>query len=137
MNKPALPVACALALVAGAAFPALADSDADAGIMRALLNKARPLVVLSDARGDPRVARQMSALDRVRPALDERDIAVVLEARPGSPLRKSLGVGERGFAVVLVGKDGSVKHVWHDPVEPRRIFTLIDAMPMRRREMRG
>ena len=120
-------------LAVGAVTPASAGPDA----LRALLNRARPVVVLSDAPDDPRVARQVSALDRVRPALDERNIAVLREAGPGGPLREALGVAERGFAVVLVGKDGSVKHVWHDTVDPGRIFTLIDAMPMRRREMRG
>ena len=38
---------------------------------------------------------------------------------------------------MLVGKDGSVKKVWKDPVDPKQIFTVIDAMPMRRDEMNG
>ena len=62
---------------------------------------------------------------------------MLTEAEPGSRLRKSLGVAERGFAVVLVGKDGGVKKVWRDPVDPKGIFTIIDAMPMRQQEMRG
>ena len=95
------------------------------------------MVILSDSRDDPRVARQISALDHTRPALDDRNIKVLTEAQPGSRLRKSLGVSERGFAVVLVGKDGGVKKVWRDPVDPKSIFTIIDAMPMRRQEMRG
>ncbi len=117
------------------ALPLVAQADSDP--LPALKWKARPVVVLSDSRDDPRVARQIAALDRVATDVSDRNIKVVREARPGSALRKRLGVAERGFAVVLVGKDGTVKEVWHDPVDPKRIFTLIDQMPMRRREMRG
>ena len=40
------------------------------------------------------------------------------------------------FQAVLVGKDGGVKHRWSAVVEPAEVFDLIDAMPMRIREMR-
>lgn len=105
--------------------------------LKALRGSSRPVVVLSDSRDDPRVAKQIAALDRTRPALTDRNIEVLTEAAPGSKLRKSLGVAERGFAVVLVGKDGGVKKIWRDPVDPKSIFTIIDAMPMRQQEMRG
>lgn len=39
--------------------------------------------------------------------------------------------------MVLVGKDGTVKKIWHDPVDPKKIFTIIDSMPMRKKEMDG
>ena len=126
-------------LVLASTLSALAvPAHAEAGDrLEALRDKARPVIVLSDSRDDPRVAAQIAKLDGTRPALDERDIKVLREARPGSALRKTLGVAERGFAVVLVGKDGSVKKIWRDPVDPKAIFTVIDAMPMRRDEMRG
>ena len=114
-----------------------AHAQAGAGELAKLRNSSRPVIVLSDSRDDPRVARQISALDHTGPALDERNIKVLREAKPGSALRKSLGVAEKGFAVVLVGKDGSVKKVWREPVDPKTIFTVIDAMPMRRDEMKG
>ncbi len=84
--------------------------------MRALLGRARPVVVLSDSRDDPRLAEQLSALDHLRTELDDRDIKVPWEGRPGGPLRGSLGVAGHRFAVVLVGKDGGVKQVWREPV---------------------
>ena len=127
-----LPV-LALPLVGTASAQARSSLDS----LKALHGSARPVVVLSDSRDDPRVAKQISALDHTRPDLDDRNIKVLTEAHPGSKLRKTLGVAERGFAVVLVGKDGSVKKVWRDPVDPKSIFTIIDAMPMRQKEMRG
>ena len=128
------PLLLALASLAVAPFigPAVAGDELDA-----LKGNARPVVVLSDSRDDPRVAKQISDLDHTGPELTNRNIKVLREANPGSALRKSLGVGERGFAVVLVGKDGTVKKVWRDPVDPKQIFTVIDAMPMRKDEMRG
>ena len=99
--------------------------------------KARPVVVLSDSRDDPRVAKQIQALDATRPELSNRNIQVLREAGSDGPLRKKLGVEKKGFAVVLVGKDGTVKKVWRHPVDPKQIFTIIDAMPMRQNEMNG
>jgi hypothetical protein len=49
-------------------------------------------------------------------------------------LRKTLGV--KKDAIVLIGKDGSVKASWNEIVDPIIVFEIIDAMPMRRQEMR-
>ena len=125
----------ALFAALAAAAPARAEDAADT--LQHLRGISRPVVVLSTTAKDPRVAEQLAALDDVRSALAERDVAVLTEAQSGSRLRRSLGVEAYGFAVVLVGKDGTVKEVWHAPVDPRTIFALIDRMPMRREEMRG
>ncbi len=106
---------------------------AAAGELDALRNRARPVIILSDAPGDARARSQHAALDAEAAAVRERDITVLAEDGRGA-LHRRLGVA--GFAVVLVGKDGDVKHIWREPVEPRRIFAVIDAMPMRRQEMR-
>ena len=103
--------------------------------LKVLRDKARPIIILSDSDDDPRVARQISAFDKAKAALGERDIAILRETKPRSALRRSLGVPEIGFAVVLVGKDGSVKQVWRDTVTPNAIVRIVDAMPMRRDEM--
>jgi hypothetical protein len=129
-------VLLSLASAAGLGGMAAAGAAAD-NPLPALRWKARPVIVLSDSRDDPKVARQISALDGAKQGLDERDIKVLQEAEPHGAMHRQLGVAEKGFAVVLVGKDGDVKKVWRDPVEPKRIFTIIDAMPMRRDEMKG
>ena len=126
-----LPSAALLAAALLAAAPVHADQLDDAK------GKSRPVVVLSDSRDDPRVAKQISALEGTGPKLTNRNIEVLSEAKSDGSLRKKLGVEKKVFAVVLVGKDGTVKKVWHDPVEPKRIFTIIDAMPMRRKELGG
>ena len=110
---------------------------ANADPLDAARGRARPVVVLSDSRDDPRVARQIQALDGTKPDLANRDVQVLQEVGAHGPLHRKLGVEIKGFAVVLVGKDGSVKKVWRDHVDPRAIFTIIDSMPMRRKEMNG
>ena len=115
----------------------LAHAQSGSRTLAALRGTSRPIVVLSDSRDDPRVAKQIAALDHTKPELDDRNIKVLRDAEPGSDLRRSLGVERRGFAVVLVGKDGGVKKIWRDIVAPKQIFTIIDQMPMRRQEMRG
>ena len=39
-------------------------------------------------------------------------------------------------AILLIGKDGTEKARWSEPVDLAEVFGLIDAMPMRQREMR-
>lgn len=52
----------------------------------------------------------------------------------GSPLE---GAGkDANFLAALIGKDGDVKGRWSKPVKTKKLFELIDAMPMRVEEMR-
>ncbi len=53
-----------------------------------------------------------------------------------SAARKRFQIEAGRFTAILVGKDGTVKHRAHTPVTPENLYALIDAMPMRRREMR-
>ena len=52
-------------------------------------------------------------------------------------LRRGFAPSAEPFAVVLVGKDTGVKMRRREPVAAGELFSIIDAMPMRRREMRG
>lgn len=65
-------------------------------------------------------------------------------ATPLSPesrvvLRRQFGLGEKSTSasVILVGKDGGTKSVQRRNFKLASFFALIDAMPMRREEMRG
>ena len=39
------------------------------------------------------------------------------------------------MTVVLIGKDGEEKQRWNRVVDPQELFDLIDAMPMRKKEI--
>ena len=59
-----------------------------------------------------------------------------VSAGDAAAVRERFGVEPGRFVALLVGKDGTVKHRFDEPVGPGEIFALVDAMPMRRREMR-
>ena len=81
--------------------------------------------------------------------LKDRDLLVVylfpaegriedktLSAEDTTSLRERYGVEKDDFIVVLVGKDGTAKERLEEPMKPADLFAMVDAMPMRQREMR-
>ena len=112
--------------------------------------QARPLLVFAPSADDPRLHTQLASVDAARAAMAERemdDVRIVGEqgqangaAMPASEalaLRARFEVDAAAFAVVLVGKDGGEKFRAPAPVPMPKVFEIIDAMPMRREEMRA
>ena len=96
---------------------------------------ARPIIVFADTAADPRLQQQIDMLSSEMPVLLDRDVVVLTDTDPEarSPLRQQLR--PRGFQVVLVGKDGTVKLRKPSPYSVREITRTIDKMPMRQREV--
>jgi len=59
-----------------------------------------------------------------------------LDPQVAQSLRDKFDAPPGRFAIILVGKDGSIKLNRQDQTRLEDIFALIDAMPMRRQEMR-
>ena len=51
-------------------------------------------------------------------------------------LRRQYQIADNAFCVVLIGKDGSEKIRSNDIVSRDELYAVIDAMPMRRQEMK-
>ena len=88
---------------------------------------------------DESYTRQRALLEGHEAAFEDRDLLAIHLVEDGpdeAAERRRFGVEPAAFAAVLVGKDGTEKFRSHEPVRPRTLFDLIDAMPMRRREMR-
>jgi hypothetical protein len=80
-------------------------------------------VCVSGPDADDRVELQLGELSLHKQGALDRDVRVVRdEAGP--------------FAVVLIGRDGGEKARWTEPVAATEIWERIDAMPMRRSELR-
>ena len=137
-------------------------SETDRSIAERLVNDwkwhHRLLVVRSDR--DSMLAKQASLVEPRMNAWSDREMKLVLLTTDGGlvvdrfvdggPVGESftMGVerelvdryglesGRQGFAAALVGKDGGVKERWPGLVEPQAVFDLVDAMPMRIREVR-
>lgn len=112
--------------------------------------KNRLLVVSSPAPDDPNLARQLQQVDATDSEFAERDLVLIRLATDGTSLagtrkldpaqveemRIALGIDAGSFAVLLIGKDGTVKLSKNTFVPMDDIYALIDQMPMRQREMR-
>lgn len=100
---------------------------------------SRVLVLSAPAADDRRLAAQREALASARTGFRERDLVVVEAVGDGTEalaVRRTLGLPADAFRAVLVGKDGGAKLTAAEPIPPQRLFSTIDAMPMRQDEMR-
>jgi hypothetical protein len=110
----------------------------------------RLLFLVAPQADDPDLATQQHAIAMRRDALVDRDIRVfqlfpdhglvegtALTADAARELREHLGVTAADRSVLLVGKDGGVKRRADLDTDLRAILLQIDAMPMRRGEMRA
>ena len=128
---------------------AAAPLDSSATPLKSVQWKNRPLLVFAPSPEHPLLARQRAEIGRVMSGMIERDMIVVeivgnsLRTVVGrSPsggavaFRRHYGVGSDAFRIILVGKDGGRKLVSSKVVSSRKLFGLIDSMPMRRDEIR-
>lgn len=121
---------------------------ADDAPLAAYAWSARPFLVFADASEDADLVRQRAQLASHAEALAERVVPVIVVADgrveiDGAPapldaerLRRWYDAPRGRFRVLLIGKDTGVKLDSPRPVSSDALFALIDAMPMRRREMR-
>ena len=106
------------------------------------------MVFAPDSKSGMR-AQQLQFLDGLESEIEERDLVVlvVLEGQSsvllgphlnisGSDLMEHAGKNDDTFEVMLFGKDMGLKLSSRKPVTANEIFSLIDQMPMRRREIR-
>jgi len=109
----------------------------------------RLFLVFSPSEEDDRFDGQLLCMNDFKEGFVERDLMLYEifeqgESRVGAEplsqvdaesLRLRFGVGPGEFFAVLVGKDGTEKSRWTEPVPPGELFRLVDSMPMRQREV--
>ena len=95
----------------------------------------RPIVVFANSPEDVNYTRQIKMLESGLNQLLVRDVVVLTDTNPSevSPLRELLR--PRGFALLLIGKDGQVKLRKPFPWSVRELSRAVDKMPMRRQEL--
>ena len=96
----------------------------------------RLLVILADTDNDPRYVEQMDLLRDQSDELTDRDVIVLLDTDPSLKTRLRERMRPRGFAIVLVGKDGQIRLRKPFPWSVREISRAIDKSPLRQRELR-
>jgi hypothetical protein len=96
----------------------------------------RPVVVFADTPADPRFAEQLRMLTD-RPAdLIERDVVVITDTDPDARSAVRLKLRPRGFALVVLDKNGTVVQRKPSPWSAREISNAIDKLPLRQDEIR-
>ena len=97
----------------------------------------RPVVVFANSNADVNYQRQIRMLEQDIASLIDRDVIILTDTTPSSetPLRNALR--PRGFALLLIGKDGQVKLRKPFPWSVRELSRAIDKMPLRRQELNG
>lgn len=99
--------------------------------------KARVLVLSAPTASHGDIVAQRRILAEDAQGLVERDIRIVeLVSAKDAEMRDKLKLSPERFTVVLLGKDGGEKMRDFQPVTLDALYGLIDAMPMRKREMR-
>lgn len=111
--------------------------------------KSRVLLVFAPADDSPALLKQRQLLRTSHSNLSERDVIIVEVIRSNANAVNQPGIRLNGqalvknflaetdqFKVVLIGKDGGPKLERSTPLEATELFGTIDAMPMRRSEMR-
>ncbi|MFD1256715.1 DUF4174 domain-containing protein [Mucilaginibacter terrae] len=96
----------------------------------------RQLLVFADNVNNSNLKTQQKILNADTDGLQERDIEVKFyyaNRDKDKFLEKSIKLG---FTVILVGKDGGDKLRSTSPFTLKKLYTTIDAMPMRQSEMK-
>lgn len=101
-------------------------------------------VFAPDARSEL-LARQRDMAAKAQSGFGDRDLKLVEVVGDGvtgssesaASLRKRYGVAPGAFRAVLVGKDGGQKMSEPEPIAAETLFGTIDAMPMRKAEVKA
>jgi hypothetical protein len=118
------------------------------------LRWSKRILLVFAAPDDPMLDEQTKLLSALpRDDIAGRDLLVLLvppdgttstlfgtpeRSLPSAPLRAAYDVANgSSFTALLLGKDGGSKWRENRPARAAELFELIDAMPMRRQEMRG
>ena len=97
---------------------------------------ARVLVVFDDTPADPRFIKQMQMIEERPSDLIEREVVVLTDTAPAAASEARQKLRPRGFALVLIDKDGDVKLRKPSPWHTREIARSIDKTPLRLDEIR-
>ena len=103
--------------------------------------KNRVIILAADDTTDVIFQKQLQILRSDPEGLKERDLVIItmrqaLESDILGSKYKEMSLAKSGFRFYLRGKDGGVKYEDSQAVTLEKLYAIIDAMPMRRREMR-
>jgi hypothetical protein len=102
----------------------------------------RVLLIVSPSAIDKKYIQQKAIIETQPGEVQERDLEIItfladkISQADKRFLNKKFDVEYSQFKVVLIGKDGGSKLISNEPITMQKLFETIDAMPMRREEMK-
>ncbi len=96
----------------------------------------RHLLLYADAETNPKMQQQLKYLHQDAEGLKEREIEVKVYYKNSNPEAFNKRKIKSRFTAILVGKDGGDKLTLTEPITLQKLYGTIDAMPMRRNEMK-
>ncbi|QRQ99835.1 DUF4174 domain-containing protein [Dyadobacter sandarakinus] len=108
-------------------------------MMGTIADQPRQVLLFYNANGEQQWKSQLKVLEASKSGIDERDIKVVSissAAQQEDQWKQWKVDRNQAFTFILVGRDGGEKLRSNDVVATRKLFGLVDAMPMRKSEMK-
>ncbi len=96
----------------------------------------RQLLLFADGKSNTKLQQQLKYLRQDTKGLKERDIEVKVYYKDKEPEAFSKRKIKAAFTALLVGKDGGDKLTSTEPLTLQKLYGTIDAMPMRRSEIK-
>jgi hypothetical protein len=123
-------------------------------VLRSRKDTTRVLLLFARSINEPGVKEQIERLEETAAAFRDRDMELIVSTDDGSQpstalpavslpraqasvQRRRFEVGDEDPTVILLGKDGRRKLSAVAPVDPERVYELIDSMPVRKAELRA
>ena len=100
-----------------------------------LLFRRRAVLVFADTPADPAFTTQMVAFEGHAAPLIDRDVVVIADTDPSANSVWRQMLTPHGFSLVVIDKDGQVKHRKPAPWDVRELTRAIDKFPLRRQEI--
>ncbi len=103
-----------------------------------MFSEHRHIYIFYSGKGNVLHTKQVEALYSDKPGLQDRDLQIhVYNTDTATAEAKQWRIDtNEPFTFLLVGKDGTEKLRSHQLVTNEKLFAIIDAMPMRKREMK-
>ena len=99
----------------------------------------REIILFAYADDDQSLKKQLEILHSDPKGLAERDlkISVKIWAKDKGITHRKFKIAKNQYAFILIGKDGGEKYRSFSVVTKQKLYSIIDAMPMRRYEMKN
>ncbi len=97
----------------------------------------RLFIIFSDSPFDPNYIEQIGFLEQGVDSLLEREVVVLFDSKPAVESTIRTELRPRGFAIILIGKDGIIYLRKPTTWNVREISNTIDKFPIRQQEIRA